>query len=114
MCCIASTTGTIPGFFVTSMCSMVFWKYLPLSAAPAVALRGLTLRVLSWAMVELSFSLASARVESWTLACVRENEKNTSGRHGGPAEWRTPAIAGRGGFVRQILQVMVRTRQGSV
>src|SRR3954463_1866979 len=32
MCCMASTRGTMPGFFVTSMCSIVLLKYFDLSA----------------------------------------------------------------------------------
>src|SRR5215212_9637029 len=37
---IASTMGTMPGFFVMSMCSIVLPRYLDLSA-DSVALRGL-------------------------------------------------------------------------
>src|SRR5688500_9560049 len=42
----------MPGFFVTSMCSIVLPRYLPLSAF-WFALRGVVLRVLSCAIVGL-------------------------------------------------------------
>src|SRR5882757_3964134 len=53
MCSIASTTGTIPGILVTSMCSMVLVKYALLSAAASVAFIGLVLSVLSCDIAKL-------------------------------------------------------------
>jgi hypothetical protein len=57
-------------------------------------------------MVELSFSLASARFERAARGCVGENEKATSGRYGVSAEWGDTRHCGPGwlccfGFCKQ-------------
>src|SRR5690348_14580646 len=98
MWAIAWTTGTTPGLLVTSMCSIVMAKYLPLSSAASVAFRGLVFRVVSLAMVGLL--LANARDGPGTGGRVGKSMKRKS--HLGPLrcarEFGTPAIAGRGGF----------------
>src|SRR3954466_7912964 len=67
MCPIASTKGTIPGFFVTSTCSIVFLKYFDLSA-------------FSFAFSGVVFSSAMVATPSKGRETGSENEKSHLGQ----------------------------------
>src|SRR6478752_4466731 len=73
MCAIASTTGTMPGFFRMSMCSIVLPRYLLLSAS-SLALSGLVLSVLSAMMRLLLLERPCRKRESHLgqLRCVAD------------------------------------------
>src|SRR5258706_9290315 len=88
MWAIASTIGTIPGFSMMSMCSMVLPRYLPLSAS-SLALRGLVFNVLSAMIAAPSLSWRGWKIEKATSAHYDVSR---------PQGDATTAIAGRGGF----------------
>src|SRR6476661_6038482 len=93
MCAIASTTGTMPGFFRMSMCSIVLPRYLPLSAS-SLALSGLVLSVLSVMM----------RLLLCREAC-RENEKATSASYDVSLTVRQPPLRAGVAFGQNLFYV---------
>src|SRR5688572_20123526 len=108
MCCIDSTSGTMPGCLVTSMCWIVLPRNLRFSSDEWVALRGLVFNDPCWFFISCYLRLVAVAVNCHCLG--RKRKKPPSGRYGIlPDDSGGPAIASRGGLVDRY-SVMVVTR----